>query len=115
MMAKTVEELVKAARAAVDEIDVNKARELHASGVTFLDVREPAECEKGAIEGAVRIPRGVLEWKAGAEAALNDRDATVVVYCQSGGRSAMAAQALEELGWTSVKSLAGGYGACSAD
>ena len=114
-MARTVEELVKAARAAVDEINVDEARGLHAEGATFLDVREPAECEKGMVDGAVCIPRGVLEWKAGAEAALQDRDATVVVYCQSGGRSAMAARALEELGWTSVKSLAGGYGAWSAE
>ncbi|MEQ8661676.1 MAG: rhodanese-like domain-containing protein [Gammaproteobacteria bacterium] len=39
----------------------------------------------------------------------------MVVYCQSGGRSAMAARALGELGWTNVVSLAGGYGAWSAD
>ncbi|MCB1749482.1 MAG: rhodanese-like domain-containing protein [Gammaproteobacteria bacterium] len=114
-MAKTVEDLVRAARAAVSEIDVARARELQATGVTFVDVREPAECEKGIIEGAVCIPRGVLEWKAGAESRLADRAAPVVVYCQSGGRSALAAVALGELGWSDVKSLAGGYAAWRAD
>ncbi|MGE0485956.1 MAG: rhodanese-like domain-containing protein [Gammaproteobacteria bacterium] len=114
-MAKTIEDVVRAARAAVNEIDVAKARELLAAGVTFVDVREPAECAKGTIEGAVCIPRGVLEWKAGAEPRLADRAAPVVIYCQSGGRSALAARALEELGWSAVQSLAGGYGAWSAD
>jgi rhodanese-related sulfurtransferase len=114
-MTKTVEDLVRAARAEVTEIDVGRARELQARGVTFVDVREPAEWDKGVIEGAVCIPRGVLEWKAGAEPRLADRAAPVVVYCQSGGRSAMAARALGELGWTDVVSLAGGYGAWSAD
>ena len=114
-MAKTVEELVKEARAAVSEVDVARARELKAAGAVFVDVREPAEWEKGTVEGAVCIPRGVLEWKAGAEPKLADRGAPVVVYCQSGGRSAMAARALGEMGWTNVVSLAGGYGAWSAE
>jgi sulfur dioxygenase len=114
-MTKTVEDLVRAARAAVTEIDVARARELLAAGVTFIDVREPAEWEKGTIAGAVCIPRGVLEWKAGAEPRLADRAAPVVVYCQSGGRSALAARALEELGWNAVQSLAGGYAAWSAE
>ena len=114
-MAKTVEELVKEARAAVTEVDVARARELEAAGAVFVDVREPAEWEKGTVDGAVCIPRGVLEWKAGAEPKLADRGAPVVVYCQSGGRSAMAARALGEMGWTNVVSLAGGYGAWSAE
>ncbi|MEQ8232798.1 MAG: rhodanese-like domain-containing protein [Gammaproteobacteria bacterium] len=114
-MAKTVEELVKEARAAVTEVDVERARELHAAGATFIDVREPPEWDKGTVEGALRIPRGVLEWKVGGEQQLTDRSAPVVVYCQSGGRSAMAARVLGEMGWTSVVSLAGGYGAWSAE
>lgn len=113
-MTKTVEELVAEARAAVTEIDVAEARELLAAKVTFIDVREPPEWEKGTIPGALTIPRGVLEWKVGSEPALAERDAPVVVYCQSGGRSAMAARALGEMGWSNVKSLAGGYGAWSA-
>lgn len=113
-MVKTVEEMVTEARAAVSEVDVQRARELHAAGATFIDVREPPEWEKGTVDGALRIPRGVLEWKVGAEQQLTDRTAPVVVYCQSGGRSALAARALGELGWTSVVSLAGGYAAWSA-
>ena len=113
-MAKTLEELVKDARAAIREIDVEQARTLLAQGARFVDVREPAEWEKGIIPGALTIPRGVLEWKVGAEPALADRDAPLVVYCQSGGRAAFAARALGELGYTNVVSLAGGYGAWSA-
>ena len=113
-MSKSVEELVKAARAAVTEIDVAQARALLAAKATFIDVREPPEWDKGTIPGALTIPRGVLEWKVGGESALADRNAPVVVYCQSGGRSAMAARVLGEMGWNNVKSLAGGYGAWSA-
>ncbi|MEQ8659722.1 MAG: rhodanese-like domain-containing protein, partial [Gammaproteobacteria bacterium] len=87
-MAKTVEDLVREARAAVNEVDVTRAHELHAAGATFVDVREPAEWDKGTVDGAVCIPRGVLAWKAGAAPKLADRGAPVVVYCQSGGRSA---------------------------
>lgn len=113
-MPKTVDDLIAEARAAVTEVDVERARELHAGGAVFVDVREPPEWDKGTVDGALRIPRGVLEWKAAGEAALADRDAPVVVYCQSGGRSAMAALRLGEMGWTHVVSLAGGYGAWSA-
>lgn len=112
-MPTTVDELVQAAKAQITEIDVAEAERLRAAGVTFVDVREPAEWEQGTVPGALTIPRGLIEWKAGSEPALADRDAPVVVYCQGGGRSALAAQSLEALGFTGVKSLAGGYKAWS--
>lgn len=112
-MPRTVEDLVKAAKAQITEVDVAQARRLLEEGVTFVDVREPAEWEKGTVPGALTIPRGLLEWKAGSEPALADLAAPVVVYCQGGGRSALAAQSLEALGYAQVKSLAGGYKAWS--
>ncbi len=114
-MGMTVEDIVKAARAQVEEIDVARARELQAGGAVFIDVREPAECAKGAIPGALQLPRGVLEWKVGAEPALADREQPVVVYCQAGGRAALAAVALAQMGFTNVMSIAGGYGAWDAE
>ena len=110
-MTKTVDDLVAAAKTQITEVDVAKAKSLLARGVTFVDVREPPEWEKGTIPGALQIPRGLVEWKAGSEPALADKTATVVVYCQGGGRSALAAQSLELLGFEDVLSLAGGYGA----
>lgn len=114
-MSKTIEAIVAAARTQITEVSVAEARALAAEGATLIDVREPPEWAAGTIEGALTIPRGVLEWKAPAAAALARRDAPVVVYCQSGGRSALAAVALGELGYTNVSSLAGGYNAWSAE
>ena len=114
-MAKTVEQIVSEARAAIDEVDVAQARALHTSGAVFIDVREPAEREQGAIAGALAIPRGVLEWKLAGEPKLADTSQPVVVYCQSGGRSALSACTLRTMGYSQVKSLAGGYSAWDAD
>lgn len=113
-MAMTTEELVKAAKAAITEVDVAAARVLLAAGATFIDIREPGECAKGTIAGAAQIPRGLLEFKLASEPALADRHAELVVYCQSGGRSALAAEVLQRLGYDKVKSLAGGYTQWSA-
>src|SRR5690348_15410261 len=75
----------------------------------LIDVREGEEYNDGFIPGAVWIPRGKLELRI--EDAVPDRAADVVLYCAGGTRSALAAKALAELGYTRVKSMAGGYGA----
>ncbi len=72
-----------------------------------LDVRENDEYLEGYIPGATWIPRGKLELRV--EDAVPKRDADVVVYCAGGTRSALAARTLAELGYTSVRSLAGGF------
>ncbi len=114
-MAKTVEDIVKQAKAEITEIDVAKAKELLDVAVTFVDVREPPEWAKGTITGALQVPRGLIEWKVSSEAALADRSAPVVVYCQGGGRSALAAKVMQDMGFEQVMSLKGGYGAWSGD
>ena len=114
-MAKTIEEIVKAAKAAIKEVSVAEARALHSDRTTFVDVREPPEWQDGTVDGALRIPRGVLEWRSADEDALKDKSAPVVVYCKSGGRSALAAVALQELGYENVMSMAGGYEAWSGN
>jgi sulfur-carrier protein adenylyltransferase/sulfurtransferase len=102
-------ELLARARAETSEISVEALRGLLDGGrpVTVLDVREMDEAAEGRIPGAVLLPRGNLELRVEA---LVPRDAPVVVYCQSGVRSALAAQTLAELGYRDVRSLAGGYG-----
>jgi rhodanese-related sulfurtransferase len=76
----------------------------------IIDVREPEEYAAGCLPGAINIPRGVLEFRIdGHPQVQGRRDAEVILYCQSGGRSALAAESLAKLGYTGVVSLAGGY------
>ena len=86
----------------VDEIQVKKPEVL-------IDVRESDEYNEGYIPGATWIPRGKLELRI--EDAVPNRDADVVLYCAGGNRSALAAKSLGELGYSRVRSLAGGWGA----
>jgi len=75
--------------------------------VAVIDVREPDEHAQGMIPGTVYIPRGFLELRI--EASVPDRATPVVVYCAGGTRSVLAARSLGELGYTDVRSLAGGF------
>jgi adenylyltransferase/sulfurtransferase len=72
-----------------------------------IDVREPDEHAIGMIPGTIHIPRGFLELRI--ERAVPDREAAVVLYCASGTRSVLAARSLVELGYSNVRSLAGGF------
>lgn len=80
----------------------------------ILDVREPEEHASGCVPGAVNIPRGVLEFKIGNHADFqNQQEAKIIVYCQTGGRSALATEALLKLGYKNAVSMAGGFNAWS--
>ena len=72
----------------------------------ILDCREPNETNLGRIPGAIVIPRGTMETKIEA---IVPRDAHLVIYCASGNRSALAADTLQQMGYTNVSSLAGGW------
>ncbi len=100
-------DLLKQTKQQIREIDPSDA-EGRLGDATFLDVRELDEFEQGTIPGAVFIPRGHLESKV--ENQISNHDAPVVVYCAGGTRSAFAAKTLEELGYTDVVSMAGGFG-----
>ena len=100
-------DLLKSAKAQITEIDTETA-ESRMGDWTFLDVRELDEWEQGAIPGAVFIPRGHLESKV--ENQITDHDTPVVIYCAGGNRSAFAAKTLEDLGYSNVVSMAGGFG-----
>jgi molybdopterin/thiamine biosynthesis adenylyltransferase/rhodanese-related sulfurtransferase len=73
----------------------------------FLDVREADEYAQGALPGALHLPRGLLELQV--EGRVPDKDRKIIVYCAGGTRSALAAQALGQLGYSDVASMAGGF------
>jgi molybdopterin/thiamine biosynthesis adenylyltransferase/rhodanese-related sulfurtransferase len=102
-------DLLAQAKSQIVEIDTAAAQKrIEEGNVVVLDVREPDEYEQGALPDALHIPRGHLE--AQIEGRAVDRDQTIVVYCAGGVRSAFAAQTLQELGYTDVLSVAGGFG-----
>jgi sulfur-carrier protein adenylyltransferase/sulfurtransferase len=104
----TYRELLAEVKAEIDEVDGVRAREVIESGDPIIvDVREQDEWDEGRIPGAVHVPRGHLESRI--EGVAPDRDRSLVVYCSAGNRSAFAAKTLEELGYTDVVSLAGGF------
>jgi rhodanese-related sulfurtransferase len=118
-MAKSLKDFVMAARAQITEINTSEFSAERAAGsdVLLVDVREPAEFDAGHIDGATSIPRGIIEPAADLEfpnrhAGLSAaRARRVVVYCATGGRSAMAVVALQEMGFENVANLAGGISA----
>jgi molybdopterin/thiamine biosynthesis adenylyltransferase/rhodanese-related sulfurtransferase len=106
----TFRELLNQAKAKIREVDTATAEQAIASdpAAVVVDVREADEYEQGALPDAVHIPRGFLELQI--ENKVADKDAPVVVYCAGGVRSAFAAASLQELGYTNVVSMAGGFG-----
>jgi len=96
-------------RSKIAEIDTGSLDALLHDGKrpALIDVREPDEHAQGMIPGTVHIPRGFLEQRI--ERTVSDRTAPVVLYCAGGTRSAFAARSLAELGYTNVRSLAGGF------
>ncbi len=110
-MAKSYEDLVAEARREIRQVSPEEVHEALRSGegVVVVDVREPDEWEQGHIPGARHIPRGVLEYRAASD--LPDREARIVVHCAAGGRGALAARTLQEMGYTNVANMEGGLGA----
>lgn len=108
-MTLTPMDLVAQAKQQITEINIDEAKgELGTS--LILDVREPAEYAAGHLPGAVNIPRGVLEFKIGSHADFQDKqDEKIIVYCQTGGRSALATEALNKIGYSNAVSMAGGF------
>lgn len=102
----TFDTLLREVRAKTSEIEAEALADLGTKPV-LIDVREADEHAQGTIPGAQHIPRGYLELRI--ERAVANREQPVVVYCQGGTRSLFAARSLGELGYTNVKSLAGGF------
>ena len=106
----TTQDLVAEAKQHITEVSVETAKKLLAEGnIVLLDVREESEFAAGHIDKALLLPRGVLEFKIGSVPELADKTKAVLVYCRTGGRAAFASQSLQNLGYTNVLSIAGGF------
>ena len=112
-MATSVKQMLEAANAAVPKISPQDAAALMKSGaVLVVDVRDGTEVAgTGKIGGAKHVARGMLEFRADPESPYHDKnfakDKSVVVYCASGGRSALAGKMLKDLGYDQVYNLGG--------
>ncbi|MEW5792376.1 MAG: rhodanese-like domain-containing protein [Pseudomonadota bacterium] len=113
-MILSVEQMVGEAKTRIREVDTEMALRMIAEDAVVLDVREPPEYAAGTLPRAVNIPRGVLEFKVDDHPALTRRENPILVYCAGGGRSALAARTLQDMGFGQVASLAGGFDAWSA-
>lgn len=109
----TLKQMLDAANAAVPKITPAQAKDMIAQGRTLVvDVRDGAEVEKsGKVPGAVAVSRGLLEFKADADSPYYDKaftkDKAVILYCASGGRSALAGKTLKDMGFDNVFNLGG--------
>jgi rhodanese-related sulfurtransferase len=112
-MPNSVKELLASANAAVPKITPQEAATLIGnSNVLVVDVRDGAELQStGKVRGATHVPRGMIEFRADAESPYHDksfeRGKTVLVYCASGGRSALAGKTLQDMGYGDVRNLGG--------
>ena len=106
---KTLKEMLTEARQIVPEQGPAELRKRLEAGepVVLVDVRDPDEYRDGYIEPATNISRGFLEFRIGA--AVTDPATPIVLYCQTGLRSVLAAKALRDLGYTNVVNLQGGF------
>lgn len=115
MPKKTATQMVEDAKKKVENISIEDAAEELKRGEAFLvDVRESEELrEHGVIPGAVHAPRGMLEFYADPTTPYHregfDPERRVILHCASGGRSALAAETLQELGYRNVANLDGGF------
>jgi molybdopterin/thiamine biosynthesis adenylyltransferase/rhodanese-related sulfurtransferase len=100
-------ELLRQVKSQIEEVDPSEVKELLQEGVAIIDVREADEFGAGHLPGAKHVPRSYLETRI--EAAVPDRATQVILYCQSGNRSAYATRTLlDELGYEHVRSMKGG-------
>ena len=112
-MPTNVKQLMQAANAAVERITPANAQAMMAKGDTLVvDVRDPSEVEKsGKVAGAINVSRGMLEFRADPDLPSHDpnftKDKTLILYCASGGRSALSGQTLQQMGYRRVFNLGG--------
>ncbi|MEO5580218.1 MAG: rhodanese-like domain-containing protein [Gemmatimonadaceae bacterium] len=106
MTVKTGADLVAEAKERIKQVSPADAMHARDDKTVFLDVREPNEWNLAHVPGALHLPRGNLESKVEG---MIPRDKKVVIYCASGNRSALAADTMQQMGYTDVASLSGGF------
>jgi rhodanese-related sulfurtransferase len=119
MAQKSATELVKEAKSEIESLSPEKAnQELSTGEIVLIDIREPQELQQGSIAGAINAPRGMLEFYA--DPALPyykpefNKNKRIILYCASGGRSALAVKTLKEMGYTNIAHIDGGFKAWQA-
>ncbi|MGI8618100.1 MAG: rhodanese-like domain-containing protein [Gemmatimonadaceae bacterium] len=117
-MKKTAMDMVGEARARVQNLSPDQvAREIEA-GALIVDVREPEERKEASIPGSIPAPRGMLEFYADPTLPYHKKefeaDRRIILHCAGGGRSALAANTLQQMGYTNVAHLDGGMKAWQA-
>jgi rhodanese-related sulfurtransferase len=116
----TVEELLGRARASLRRLEPAEAAEALTGGAVLVDIRSDSDRERdGVVPGAVRIPRNVLEWRCdpasqSRDPAVSDPARRVILMCDEGYQSSLAAATLQELGLRHATDLAGGFRAWRA-
>jgi rhodanese-related sulfurtransferase len=112
-MPSSVKDLLAQANAAVRKLSPAEAKEkMRAGDVLVVDVRDPTEVQQsGKLKGAVNVSRGMLEFRADPDSQYHNpafqKDKTVLLHCASGGRSALAAKTLQDMGYTAVFNIGG--------
>lgn len=116
-MAKAIvsaSELVKDAKGRIENLSVEQAAEqISQPGTLLVDIRDAGElAASGSIPGSVNVPRGMLEFRADPSSPYHDPnfdpERRIVLHCASGGRSALAADTLQKMGYTNVAHMDGG-------
>ncbi len=108
---KSAMDLVVAAKSRISEVPITEAEAAIRAADVLIDVREADEFAAGHLPGAIHASRGMLEFKLSGNPALAARDIQVVLYCKTSGRAALAAAAMQDMGYLNVKSIAGGFDA----
>lgn len=111
---KSALDLVAAAKTRVREVPLAEAEQAITQADVLVDVREADEFAAAHLAGAIHVSRGLLEFKFSANPALQPRDLKILLYCKTSGRAALAASALQEMGYLDVQSIAGGFDAWAA-
>ena len=110
-MPTNVKEMMAAANAAVPRVTPAEAKRMMAEeNALVVDVRDGLEVQaSGKVKGAVHVSRGMLEFKADAETPYHDKafskDRPIILYCASGGRSALSGKVLKDMGYENVHNL----------
>ena len=108
--AKNFLELVQIALSAIQELDVNQVKNKLDNNENFLliDVREESEWAQSRISGSIYLGKGIIE--RDIESIEPNKNREIVLYCQGGYRSALAAESLQRMGYTNAISMRGGFG-----
>jgi phage shock protein E len=106
--------LVAEAKKNITEISPGDAAAKSKSGnAVIIDVRDKDEWDEGHIPGAINMSRGTIELDI--EEKVPDPNAMIICHCGGGGRSALAAESLQKMGYKNVRNMAGGFKAWKAE